>query len=1047
MAAEDTLIVCALEARDLPNTDEWDDQIDPMTGVAAPDPFVAVSVAGGPLRFGPIELDSVNPAWHACLTYMGNFTESTPIQLVVVDTDMRNADDVLGSACTNSSTGVRWLELVSEPRPSWSSWSSPNRWGPSFLRVQVVLLPVESTTEDLGMVSVSSHPPPSSSLPPQPPSVPRQHPSDGGTFAAATAASHQMEMSSAAPRPSAPSAKESGLAEGSGDSGVGCPAGTSIAGCACWSDTPPGCIGAFLRVDPTTGREACVPVTHHLSDEQRAFLTLLQQAGDEESGGAAAPPQQAVSASARCIPRPSAAAPPPPPPSPTSEGLVMCPEGETMLSCTLQQGLQPTPPPQQVQPPSPAPHQHGPTRKPFGSGGVRVVDSVCEPRHKPTQSAPSSVSAAAVSAVSSLPLGARPMELASAAAAAAAPSQAGLGFGDVGKSDALPIYWAQTRCANLLATPPSDSPPQQQQTPPPPLLPQSPAALSRRSQPPPPSPPSPSSQPPPLASSAAASPARQRDAITLQVQSPSLGAWGSRSAVVRCPPPFELSGCECFSRHGLCVGARFQEASDGSGALCNVSYVWPQVWWHQGASAVAQCVWVGTRPVAEAAPGPTTTMTTTTAAAATTTATAQLAPMACPLLDDATARTLIDEAKTLQPYLPPGWREALPKALAASYLGGAGTVGTGVEWADAPPSDGVAGVAGGAPPLTEAQLMASVVCSMVLLVLPLPALVRLLHWRRLIRARARSAAAAAEEEIEEEAAGADRQGAAAEAATANEAVEAQEAWGLVDNWLELAEGGGRDDAADVGIFGLAEGASTAAPLRGAAVINAIEQTLPRTLRCTCLLLALYLFGRGRGVRCVIFAAAMALLPLGMLWVPLSARVAPDGVTPASENVDALNSILMVLNGLVAILALSWCRGARWACADRRGCLPALHVCTTLLLAGGLIFAEMLRYMEVCVAPQTSAASLYSLQYSVSAAPAAEVGVEDDGLAELSGGGGRGAGGGGGGGGGDGDEGDDAGLCSGAGPAWGFLFVAGRRRSGRGRAVDHPEVIARVIQRR
>ena len=43
----DTLIVCALEARDLPNTDEWDDQIDPMTGVAAPDAFVAVSVDGG----------------------------------------------------------------------------------------------------------------------------------------------------------------------------------------------------------------------------------------------------------------------------------------------------------------------------------------------------------------------------------------------------------------------------------------------------------------------------------------------------------------------------------------------------------------------------------------------------------------------------------------------------------------------------------------------------------------------------------------------------------------------------------------------------------------------------------------------------------------------------------------------------------------------------------------------------------------------------------------------------------------------------------------
>ena len=83
--------------------------------------------------------------------------------------------------------------------------------------------------------------------------------------------------------------------------------------------------------------------------------------------------------------------------------------------------------------------------------------------------------------------------------------------------------------------------------------------------------------------------------LTLQVKSPTLGEWGQQSAVARCPYPFSLASCGCYSRHGLCLGARpmrddvYPQRSD----VCVAKYDLPLVWWHQGASAVAQCVWAG----------------------------------------------------------------------------------------------------------------------------------------------------------------------------------------------------------------------------------------------------------------------------------------------------------------------------------------------------------------------------------------------------------------------------------------------------------------------
>lgn len=315
--------------------------------------------------------------------------------------------------------------------------------------------------------------------------------------------------------------------------------------------------------------------------------------------------------------------------------------------------------------------------------------------------------------------------------------------------------------------------------------------------------------------------------------------------------------------------------------------------------------------------------------------------------------------------------------------------------------------------------MASVVATMVLLVMPLPALLRLLHWRRLLRERSAAAAAAilADNEDEE-----DRGGAAAEAATVNQTMEAEERLGMADTAIEMLEGTW-DERREQEM----DHENAVDELRTVTLLRATEQTLPRLLRCSCVLVALYLCGRGRGVRCVVFVAAMSQVPLSMTWVPLTATFVPDGVTPASENADALNATLMNLNGMAALLALGWCRGTRFVCADRRGRAPALHLCTTFLLAGGLLFAEMLRYMEACVAGQTSAAALYNISYVMEDNPESNPFSAGE-MSHQSGGGGGGAGGAGGsgsngGGGGEGDEGDDAGLCSGAGSAWLWRAVA------------------------
>ena len=73
------------------------------------------------------------------------------------------------------------------------------------------------------------------------------------------------------------------------------------------------------------------------------------------------------------------------------------------------------------------------------------------------------------------------------------------------------------------------------------------------------------------------------------------------STVVRCPYPFMLAGCSCFSEHGNCRGAAVEHI-DHIGApgipahsdeVCNATHIRPNLWWTFGAEAHAICIWRG----------------------------------------------------------------------------------------------------------------------------------------------------------------------------------------------------------------------------------------------------------------------------------------------------------------------------------------------------------------------------------------------------------------------------------------------------------------------
>ena len=67
---------------------------------------------------------------------------------------------------------------------------------------------------------------------------------------------------------------------------------------------------------------------------------------------------------------------------------------------------------------------------------------------------------------------------------------------------------------------------------------------------------------------------------------------GRKWTAVRCPSPFTLAGCSCFSDAGTCRGATIERAAGGADA-CNVSHVVPRTYWSGGAEAHAMCVWIG----------------------------------------------------------------------------------------------------------------------------------------------------------------------------------------------------------------------------------------------------------------------------------------------------------------------------------------------------------------------------------------------------------------------------------------------------------------------
>jgi len=95
--------------------------------------------------------------------------------------------------------------------------------------------------------------------------------------------------------------------------------------------------------------------------------------------------------------------------------------------------------------------------------------------------------------------------------------------------------------------------------------------------------------------SAASMAAYGRTSLTLPItgHSGALRMPGKAAAhwlLARCPAPFRLSGCGCYSSYKNCLGAAFDTAGADS---CNVTQRIPRATWRGGVEAHALCTWYG----------------------------------------------------------------------------------------------------------------------------------------------------------------------------------------------------------------------------------------------------------------------------------------------------------------------------------------------------------------------------------------------------------------------------------------------------------------------
>ena len=109
MALATRLIICALQARDLPNLDS-----DEHFGRDASDPYLGIFVGDGAECFSTPVRDESHPLVNLCCD-MGEQPPDAVIDVAVADADLpildAGEDDLLGHGCTSNS-GLQWVDLT-----------------------------------------------------------------------------------------------------------------------------------------------------------------------------------------------------------------------------------------------------------------------------------------------------------------------------------------------------------------------------------------------------------------------------------------------------------------------------------------------------------------------------------------------------------------------------------------------------------------------------------------------------------------------------------------------------------------------------------------------------------------------------------------------------------------------------------------------------------------------------------------------------------------------------------------------------------------------